>query len=170
MQPAVADDGSYCVRVRARSDRDVANHELVSDWTQLGGPGAAAFTYDEAGRCGGGSAMAYHEPQAGAVVGGMPLFTWDGVDWACGYYVVVARDPDFTDIVDVALTGVPAYAPRSGSTVTTYADETTSYYWVAMPTAGANGDGLATQPQDNNPQTFHKRSTPPQLLAPANGA
>jgi hypothetical protein len=168
--PNVPDDGSYCVRVRARSDRDAANHEIVSEWTQLGGSGSPAFTYLESGRCGGGSAVAYQEPQTGSVVGGMPLLTWEGLSGACGYYVIVARDPEFTDIVDVALTAEPAYAPRSAAQVTTYADETTSYYWVAMPTAGENGSGLTSEPRENNPQSFHKRSAPPQLLAPAIGA
>ena len=33
---------SYCVRVRARSDRDASNKDIVSDWTQLGGAGSIA--------------------------------------------------------------------------------------------------------------------------------
>ena len=36
---------AYCVRVAARSDRDATGGEVVSDWTQLGGPGATAFVY-----------------------------------------------------------------------------------------------------------------------------
>jgi hypothetical protein len=85
------------------------------------------------------------------------------VPWACGYFVVVARDPEFTKVIDVAFTNAPAYAPRTASLVTTYADERTSYYWAVMPTKGLKGTGLATIPQQNEPQAFHKQSAPPQL-------
>ena len=42
----------------------------------------------------------------------MPLFTWEHITGACGYFVVVAKDEDFTNVVDVARTKIPAYAPR----------------------------------------------------------
>jgi hypothetical protein len=179
--PPVAADGwkmvdgtSYCVRVRARSDRDAKAREIVSDWTQIGGIGHAAFTYEAFAppSCGATSmpASAYNGPAAGSVSPRMPLFTWDRVAGACGYFVVVARDPQFTKIVDVAFTTNPAYSPRSGSRVTTYADETTSYYWAVMPTTKSNGEGLSTEPQEDHPQAFEKRSQPPQPVAPDAGS
>jgi hypothetical protein len=179
----VANDGawhlvsgvSYCIRVRARTDRDANYREIVSPWTQLGGNGNAAFTYEPRtvpGGCGPESmpAGAYRAPQTGTVTPRMPLFTWDWVGSACGYFVVVARDAEFTKIVDVALTNEPAYAPRTGFGPTTYSDETTTYYWAVMPSRDAGGGGLATQPTDDNPQTFQKRSTPPSLISPQLGS
>src|SRR3954447_26228489 len=153
-------DASYCVRVRARTDVDAAQGQIVSDWTQIGGPGNPAFHYASrfpAG-CTGGPAPTpvYHEPASGSFTPRMPLFTWDWVPGACGYFVVVARDPAFTKVVDVAFTNHTAYARLSTTGVTTYADETTSYYWAVMPTSGAKGDGLSTEPQQDSPQTFEK--------------
>jgi hypothetical protein len=170
----LANDTSYCVRVRARSDRDAKSKEIVSDWTQIGGLGKPAFTYHEVTRppCTpvAAPASAYREPAQGRVSTRMPLFTWNWVSGACGYFVVIARDAEFTKIVDVAYTNYPADAPRSASMPITYADETTSYYWAVMPTVYANGDGLSTQPQENHPQAFEKRSLPPQLVSPAQGS
>ena len=173
------DRTDYCVRVRARSDRDARFSEIVSEWTQLGGPGEAAFTYEEPTLppCGPTSTPghAYHPVDAirrspGGPAAEMPLFTWDRVPGACGYFVVIARDSGFTKIVDVGYVPNPAYAPRASTLVTTYADETTQYYWAVMPTVNSDGTGLPTQPSDNNPQSFEKRSAPPQLLAPGNGS
>jgi hypothetical protein len=166
-------DGSYCVRVRARRDRDASRKEIVSDWTQLGGVGNPAFTFvehDESCDPATTPAGAYREPQNGTISPRMPLFTWDWVDGACGYFVVIARDPQFTKIVDVALTTEPAYAPRTAFTPTTQADETTTYYWAVVPSALPNGNGVSTEPIENSPQAFQKRSVPPTLLSPQNGA
>jgi hypothetical protein len=164
---------SYCVRVRARTDRDGFGKEILSDWTQLGGSGRPAFTYTPPVQtCAAGTmpAGAYRGPTSGATLGRMPLFSWSAVPNACGYYVVVARDPSFTKVVDVALTNVPAYAPRTALGVTTYADETTSYYWAVMPTRDADGGGLmSASPEEDFPQSFQKRSAPPTLLSPVGG-
>jgi hypothetical protein len=179
--PTVATDGiwhlwdgaSYCVRVRARSDRDAKLKEIISDWTQVSGTGNAAFTYRKPVQvCEAGPMpdSAYLDPVGGVVSPRIPVFTWEGVPGACGYFVVVARDPQFTKIVDVALTTESAYAPRTGLGVTTYADETTSYYWAVMPTRDANGGGLATAPLEDYPQAFQKRSVPPTPLSPLGGA
>jgi hypothetical protein len=165
---------SYCVRARARSDRDAKNAEIVSDWTQIGGLGHAAFTYEPPSlpACGATSmpASAYHdEPSKTIAAQRMPLFTWDRVSGACGYYIVIAKDPDFTKVIDVAFTTVPAYSPRTASGPVTYPDETTSYYWAVMPSAAGDGDGVSTQPQEDHPQPFNKRSVPPTLLSPKTG-
>jgi hypothetical protein len=171
----LADGMSYCVRVRARTDRDALSKEIVSPWTQLGGTGLPAFTYQAHEIAGGCEpetmpASAYREPQTGTVSPRMPVFTWDWVGNACSYFVVVARDPEFTKIVDVAITRVAAYAPRRSVAPTTYSDETTTYYWAVMPARDANGGGLSTTPTEDNPQAFQKRSVPPTLLSPQLGA
>jgi hypothetical protein len=161
---------SYCIQVRARSNLDAKNKDVVSEWTQLGGIGKPAVTYrklygDPAASCFVTStpASAYREPGHRATASRVPLFTWHDVPGACGYFVVVARDPEFTKVIDVAFTNAPAYAPRTATRATTYTDERTSYYWAVMPTKGENGSGLATIPQQNAPRAFNKESVPPRL-------
>jgi len=85
------------------------------------------------------------------------------------YFVLVSKDPSFSNVVDYAFTQVPMYAPRSLLKPTTYSDETTSYYWAVLPAQDFNG-GLSTgNPLAASPDSFQKQSTPPSLLAPANG-
>jgi len=171
---ALAPDTSYCVRVRARTDRDAKFSEVVSDWTQLGGTGSPAFTYKPTPPAGcapaATPATAYHDVDAvrrgDGAAAEMPLLTWDRVPGACGYFVVVARDQAMTKIVDVAYTRNPAYAPRQSTLPTTYADETTQYWWSIVPTVGTEGTGVAYAPNENHPQSFEKRSVPPRLLEP----
>jgi hypothetical protein len=162
---------SYCARVRARAGTDTTGKRVVSDWTTLGGFGGPAFTYSEpaAGMSGSLTADDYVLPSENETLDGMPLFTWNAVPDACGYFVAVAKDQNFTAVVDVARTKVPAYAPR----LRTYPDETTSYYWAVLPVSKPPNQpcgAVFTTPQDNAPQTFQKRSTPPTLLNPAPGA
>src|SRR5207247_2452096 len=76
----------------------------------------------------------------------------------------------FTDIVDLAFTQLPAYAPRSSFGPKTYPDETTSYYWAVMPAKGASGDNVTSYPWQNNPRPFQKRSVAPTLLEPGASA
>jgi hypothetical protein len=166
----------YCVRVAARSDRDALNGEVVSDWTQLGGTGNPAFTYQAPTLASPPSGVLttpagnYRLPLTGTLAPRMPFFTWNRVTGAASYFVVVAKDSSFTDIVDLAFTQVPAYAPRNGLLPKTYPDETTSYYWAALPAKSANGDNVTSEPWQNSPRSFVKRSTPPTLLSPAGGA
>ena len=174
---ASLEDGvSYCFRVRARSDRDVNNGEVVSAWTHLTTSDTPAFTYDEAavGSPGpqGIRAVAgnYGLPAAGSSTTSMPLFTWQPVPGAGSYFVVVAKDQAFTEVLDVALTRVPAYAPRQGVQPHTYPDETTTYYWAIVPAAGNGGEDAPYDPTENAYQPFQKQSVPPTLLAPASGA
>jgi hypothetical protein len=182
--PSASTDGSkklvsgqsYCVRVLARSDRDAANGEVVSDWTQLGGVGNPAFTFQSptlsAPPTGALTTPAenYGLPQSGTITPRLPLFTWTPVPGAASYFVVVARDAAFTDIVDLAFTQLPAYAPRTSAGPKTYPDETTSYYWAVMPAKGASGDNVTSYPWQNSPRPFQKRSIPPTLLEPGSGA
>jgi hypothetical protein len=182
--PSAANDGgkalvsgqSYCVRVLARSDRDQFNHEVVSDWSQLGGNGSPAFTFEApsldpppAGPLT-TPAVNYRLPLTGTITPRLPLFTWTPVAGAASYFVVIARDAAFTDIVDLAFTQLPAYAPRIGTAPKTYPDETTSYFWAVMSAKGANGDNVTSYPWQNSPQALQKRSTPPTLVDPAPGA
>jgi hypothetical protein len=164
---------SYCARVKARRDRDAKNKEVVSDWTTLGGGTGPAFRFVGPSAPSGDtlalSGSDYLQPTHAARHSWMPLFTWKPVDGASGYFVVVARDQQFTKIVDLAFTNVPAYAPRRNAAPATYADESTSYWWAVVPTATANGDIAPTPPSGNAPQRFVKQSTPPAPIAPAGG-
>jgi hypothetical protein len=86
------------------------------------------------------------------------------------YYVLVAKDPGFSNIVDFAFTQAVAYAPRSLIKPTTYPDETTSYYWAVLPAVNNNGSLATGNPLVAHPKSFQKQSAPPSLMAPAAGA
>jgi hypothetical protein len=181
--PAVSSDlahlsagRSYCVRIRARGDRDLHGDEVVSAWTELGDfldwtptfeyappPPQSCTTPPQM------QASDYLTPAYGEVSTRMPFFAWDPVPGACSYYVVVATDASFTDVVDLAITRDPDYAPRVRSRPRTYPDETSSYFWAVLPAAASDGGGVASKPEDNAPREFHKRSRPPVLLGPIGG-
>jgi hypothetical protein len=179
--------GSYCVRVSARSDR-VGFDEVFGDpvylkngntddsspnpqapaftWTGYPVGSAAGCTFGVLYPCSGD----YLGPQLGTTSGGTPLFTWNSLTGAQSYFVVVSKDQNFSNIVDEGFTRIPAYSPRTSTTPTTYPDETTSYYWMVLPSPNANGSNPS--PIDlahSNFDNFQKQSTPPTLLAPTNG-
>ena len=100
----------------------------------------------------------------------MPYFTWGGSVNAGSWFVIVAKDPEFHNIVDYAWTQVRAYAPRAGDQPITYPDETTSYYWAVLPAAGPDGRTAVGDPLSASPAKFDKQSTPPRLVSPAPAA
>ena len=166
----------YCVQVFARSDNDAQQGQVVSEPTQLNGPGQPAFTLTSQSHEAPEAPFitppgAYLQPSSGTVTPRTPYFAWNPVAGAQGYYVVVARDAGFTEVADVGFTNVPAYAPRLANEAP-LSDETTAYYWVVIPTTGANGSGAfsAAHPQEDSPQTFEKESASPTPVAPGNGA
>jgi hypothetical protein len=112
----------------------------------------------------------YFTPVTGDVVDQTPLFRWAPTQGASGYFVVVARDANFTSVIDYAWTRESAYAPRFGANATSYGDETTGYYWAVLPAQNADGTNPLTAVGSASPQTFDKSSSPPDLLAPAGGA
>jgi hypothetical protein len=176
------DPGTYCVRVLAQSKN--ANG-FISDWTWLNGYGNPALTYTAqpapgAARVpftavGGDYIGALSPPTTSCTLSSsvpcttrLPIFTWNRVPGAVGYYVVVARDQLFTQVVDIAYTKAPAYAVvTSGQNGGRYTDETTHYYWAILPYSGG---ALTSGPQDNAPQAFDKQSIPPTPVSPADGA
>jgi Carboxypeptidase regulatory-like domain len=170
--------GEYCVRVRARGERDSALQEVFGDFTYINGGTAPAFDftgYPAGGACtpscnaGYLGANDYVLPARGSFNGRTPLFTWRPIAGRLAYFVIVAKDPSFSNVVDYAFTRIPAYAPRHQVRPTTYADETTNYYWVVLPAANANGSGAVGNPLAGAAADFQKRSTPPTQLSPANG-
>jgi hypothetical protein len=170
---------SYCARVRARADRDSGSQEVYGEYTYLDDGTGTAFTWvgpPAGGSCspscvaGNLGADDYLLPTTGVVTTRMPLFTWKPLSGKASYYVLVAKDPSFSNIVDYAFTQLPAYAPRTGSAPTTYTDEETLYYWAVLPATSANGDGAAGNPLQAAPDNFQKLSNPPSELSPAPGA
>jgi hypothetical protein len=173
--PLHAGNTPYCLRVLARTDDDARSGQVISDWTQLNGLGQPGFTFADPPAPGAPANPfvtppgAYQLPANGSTTQRTPLFTWNRVAGAGGYYVVVARDLNFTDVVDVGYTDVPAYAPRLNNKAP-YADETTAYYWAVIPTTGTGGLGAYSVPAQDSPQAFNESSVPPTPLSPAGGA
>lgn len=170
----------YCVRVRP-IDKASVPHALdedqipKGDWVYLPANNVPAFTWSgpppEGTACESCSLTAgdYLRPGSGTLVDRMPVFTWNPIPGAESYFVVVARDPAFTTIVDYAYTRVPAYAPRKRDVTKGYADETTEYYWAVLPANEADGHGVSTHPVFSAPQPFAKRSLPPATVSPTSG-
>jgi protein-S-isoprenylcysteine O-methyltransferase Ste14 len=177
---------TYCARVRARTNRDATGSDVYGDYTYvvngrgkatagsapafrwLGPPAGAPCTAPcQPNYLGGGD---YLVPAAGTLSPRTPYFTWKPLDGKASYFVLVAKDAQFSNIVDYAFTQLPAYSPRNLFTPTTYPDETTSYYWAVLPATGANGGFPAENPLLAAAQTFEKRSTPPTRLEPALGS
>jgi hypothetical protein len=177
---------SYCVRVTPF--RDTASTGGFSQIDVSGDPtyldpnndgSVPAFTFDSlptggvcSAPCSSGylGAADYKGPITGSTPSAVPLFTWNPVAGANGYFVIVARDQAFSTIVDYAFTHLPAYAPRNGSSPRTYQNQSTHYYWVVLPSIGANGSGAVTNPQSGHPQSFDRPQVGPTPIAPANAA
>ncbi|HEY7018857.1 MAG TPA: hypothetical protein VH297_10365 [Gaiellaceae bacterium] len=83
------------------------------------------------------------------------------------YFVLVSKDASFSNIVDYAFTQVPAYAPRTSLSPTTFPDETTLYYWAVLPASTTTGGVAAGNPFSAAPPNFQKQSTPPSLVSPS---
>jgi hypothetical protein len=163
----------YCVRIRAEGDTDSAGTRVYGDYTFLND----AFTYQPNAPATGSVSLPtsgdYLSPAGGVVTGQTPMYLWKPIPGANAYWIIIARDPTFTTLVDYAFTQIPAYVPRH-----TIADETTSYYWAILPAANGDGTGLPVVPGTGRPvdplhanaADFQKRSTPPALLTPTNGS
>lgn len=104
---------------------------------------------------------------------GTPLARVTNVSFVPGrqsYYVLVSKDPSFSNIVDYAFTQLPAYAPRTGFAATTYSDEETLYYWAVLPASCKCGDHAVGNPLEAAPRNFQKLSAPPAILSPSPGS
>ena len=170
---------SYCARVRARSGRVTLSTAIWGDYTFLGnGATEPSFTFtdfpvgDVCSGCVAGylGSDDYLLPIRGETVGANPLFTWRPIAGKQAYWVIVAKDPSFTNVVDYTITRIPAYAVRTRTSPLTYADEETSYYWVVLPATGSNGSGAPGNPAFGAYADFQKQTTPPDMLAPTDGA
>ena len=114
-----------------------------------------------------------HDLDVDVHVDGPPLAYVTNAAFTSGrqsYYVLVSKDPSFSNLVDYAFTQVPAYAPRSLMKPTTIPDETTSYYWAVLPAIAENGLLSTGNPLLASPTHFQKQSIPPMPLGPPNGS
>jgi hypothetical protein len=182
---------SYCVTVRAQRSDDTEGHVVYGNPAQLGDSHTPSFTFTgyPAGDTCDGNCVAdylgggdYQLPAAGSGHTRLPLFTWEPLAGKSGYYVIVARDQNFQNVIDYAFTRVPAYAPRLGLSFgpQTYAETTSSYYWVVLPADNGDGSGvsndlevapgLAAGGTPLAPRSFQKALAAPTPLAPADGA
>ena len=177
--PSLVAGNSYCVRVTAldRPSDSVSRH-IRSAETYLPDAGAPAFRWVgpvSGGACtpscnvGAPGSDDYLLPARGGTIRRMSLFRWKPLAGYDSYFVLVARDPDFTNLVDYAFTEIPAYAPRAQNGPRTYADETTLSYWAILPATRHDGSGVVTAPRFAAAADFHKQSIPPNLLAPTDG-
>jgi hypothetical protein len=184
---------TYCLRVEARRDDDAQSQQVVSKWTYLNStndpnqpsfhyaapPSAVTsqtfgpFTPSNAYICP-GSAGCVSPVENSSPLRRNPVFTWNWLPGALGYFVVVSRDASFTDVADVGFTNVPAYAPRLANSEP-LADKDTAYYWAVIPTQHVDGTGFNdpfggnSNGSEDNPQSFNKSSVPPTLLGPDDG-
>ena len=167
---------TYCVRVRALSDdsyreNDNATSQVISRWTQVGGnENTPAFTYGAPPPASSDPAPTqlpaptYLTP-VGDTVARTPVLRWAPVAGARRYFVLIARDSNFTNVIDAAFTAMPTYVPNL-----VLEDEATSYFWVVIPASQSNGSGISGGPTSYNPQSFRKLSLPPSLAEPGAGA
>jgi hypothetical protein len=171
--------GSYCARVRARGERDTQLQEVYGDFTYLEDSTGTAFEWtgspptdpcDPTCTSGYLGANDYLLPIRGTTTGRSPLFTWEPLTGKQSYFVLVSKDPSFSNLVDYAFTQLPAYSPRSLSKPTTYSDETTLFYWAVLPATNLNGSGAVGNPLAAAASNFQKQSTPPSQLSPADGS
>jgi large repetitive protein len=175
--PGLTPGQAYCVQVRARSGRVSLSADVWGDFTSIDDGTGASFTFTDfptGGACSPSCNASYlgHDdyllPIRGETITANPLFMWNPIAGKNSYWVIVAKDQSFTNIVDYAFTRLPVYAVRTGSSPRTYPDETTSYYWVVLPATGTNGSGAPGVPSQGAYADFEKQADPPVLLGPDN--
>jgi hypothetical protein len=163
--------GDWCVRVKAHRDDDTSHHSVYGSWSYIG-DGVSHPSFNFTGYPGGNPCQScntgylgsadYLLPQVGQSNTDVPVFTWDPIQGADSYYVVVATDATFTNIVDYAFTKVPAYAPRAGLTgVMNYPSGT--YYWAVLPATNPDGTGVSADPSLAPTESFVKLANAPTL-------
>jgi large repetitive protein len=169
---AFPDGSRWCVEVRA-FDTDAAGTTVAGDWSLYNNYTGPLFTYSAASPAGNPPcntlflcAQYYVAPVSTTETQTPSLFLWKPITGAQGYYIVVSKDPNFTNIVDYVFTNKTAYSPRK-----LYADETvgSQLYWAILPSANANGTGYLTAGNlatVSNRQVFNKQSLAPAIQPP----
>jgi hypothetical protein len=177
--------GPYCISLIAlRNASPLAGSTIESDPTVDGNSSAPAFTYQlpsGSGTLDEADSIPTYSPGlvppaygsaavgAGSTLSTTPLFEWQPVSGATGYYVVIANDAGFSSnsIVTGGYTNTTAWAPP-----TPLPDQTGAYWWEVIPVNQTVNLGapLLNPEGGYNPQPFNKSSTPPTPISPVGGA
>ncbi len=173
---------AYCVDVIAyRSAAPLAGTTIESAPTVIGSATAPAFTYEQTvptGTLTAATPVDYSpgivQPAAGAAalsqgstIATTPLFEWQQVPAADGYYVIIANDANFdpNSIVFGAYTNTTSWAPPRP-----IPDQTGDFWWQVIP-VNAKGQPFGNvQDGTYDPEHFNKNSTPPTPVSPVGGA
>jgi hypothetical protein len=177
--------GSYCISLVAfRNDSPLAGSTIISAPTLLGNGISPAFTFTApttpSGSLGTTTNATYSPglvpPAAGSSAVGegstlstTPLFQWQPIAGAAGYYVIVANDNQFdpNSIVTGGYTNTTAWAPP-----VSLKDQSGDYWWEVIPVNPSTDNGQPVYDPEGgyDPQHFDKSSTPPAPVSPVNGA
>lgn len=177
--------GNYCVSLLAyRTDSPIEGATIASAPVILGGSSAPAFDYSIPTVSGtlSASATVDYSPglvspsfgggalSAGSSVPTAPLFEWQPVANATGYYVVIASNAYFdpNSIVVGGYTDTTAWAPPVW-----LQDQTSTLYWEVIPVNSNQDSGaplMDPEGGDYNPQPFTKNSIPPTPVSPVDDA
>jgi hypothetical protein len=156
----LANGGTYTITVIPRADNPSVE----------GTPASVTFQYQTPAPASGDTSMQpadYVRPGPGASLTHTPYFAWNPIQGATKYWVVVAKDASFTNVIDNGYTTQNSYAPSISRG--TYADDNTPYYWAVFPADAGNNVLGPTNPALDHPQSFRKNSQPPNLTSPADG-
>jgi hypothetical protein len=175
--------GPWCVSLIAvRSDAPLQGSTIESAPTVLGGA-SPAFTYvlpTASGPLTHGTVVTGAEIvppaygsgplSAGSTISTAPLFEWNRVPNADGYYVIIANDEQFdsNSIVAGGFTNTTSWAPPGS-----LQDQTAAYWWEVLPVNSGTAGGEPLDSATNGsyqPQAFNKNSVPPSPRGPIGGA
>jgi hypothetical protein len=186
--------GGFCVSVIAvRSDSPLTGSTIESAPTLLGDNTAPAFEYTAPTQI--TAAPGNQPPELGDVsnstyspgivpaaagsaavgangtVSTTPMFEWQPVNNADGYYIIVANAENFSpnSIVTGGYTEGTTWTPTVELN-----DQSSSYWWEVIPVQNDQYDGQPASDPENpanyDPQPFNKSSVPPTPVSPVNGA
>ncbi len=96
-----------------------------------------------------------------------PVFVWKPLTGARGYYVVVSKDPNFSNIIDYVYTNETVPTPRARRTPTRRSARSST--GPILPTSQPDGTGSrppATSATLGNKQVFNKQSIAPAIQPP----
>jgi hypothetical protein len=174
---------SVCVSVIAeRNDSPLAGSTIESTPTVLGSTTTPAFSYvppTSSGTLAPGIPVSTYSPglaspaygtgtyTEGSTLSTTPLFQWQSVPGAAGYYLIIANDQNFdpNSIVTGVYTAQTSYVPPLS-----LKDQSGDYWWEVIPVASPGSQPLSDpETGDYDPQYFNKSSTPPTPVSPVNG-
>jgi hypothetical protein len=186
---SILGSGYFCASVIAvRNDSPLTGSTIESAPTLLGDNGAPAFDYAAPTPITGQPPLGEPNnstyspgivpPAAGSsavgangTVSTTPMFEWQPVANADGYYIVIANAENFSpnSIVTGGYTQGTSWTPTVELN-----DQSASYWWEVIPVQNDLYDGQPEYNPENpaayDPQPFNKSSVPPAPVSPVNGA